>query len=142
MLAETVPRQTQRLYHLVDQAKPNIDLSERLVAAEEAIYASKSDPMVNWDVEDLKLAFEAAGLVVEVINEQTSSQLHITSTLLERWFAPTNPKKERPTYAQHLAHFLKPAELKTVQDLFTRCLLNQTVSWSNTIAFVRASAVL
>jgi putative ATPase len=142
VLAETVPRHTQRLYHLVDRAKLNLDLYERLVAAEEAIYTSKSDPMVNWDVEDLKLAFETAGLVVEVINERTSSKLHITSILLERWFAPTNSKKERPTYAQHLARFLKRAELKTVQDLFTRCLLNQTVGWSNTTAFVRARALL
>lgn len=141
VVAQTVPHHTQRLYRLVESAKLNLDLYERLVAAEEAIYTSKSDPMVNWDVEDLRLAFAAAGLVVEAFAERTSSQLHITSTLLERWFAATNQKQERLTYAQHLAHLLNSAELKAVQDLFACSLLNQTVTWSNTIAFVRATAL-
>jgi putative ATPase len=88
------------------------------------------------------VTFEAAGLVVEVTTERTSTQLHITSALLERWFASTaTTTKERPTYAQHLARFLTAAEVRTVQDLFTRFLLHQTVTWSSTIAFVEATAL-
>ncbi len=66
VLAETISRHTQRLYRLPHSTKLNADLYERLVQAEEAIYADALDPMVNWDVEDLRVAFEAAGLVVEV----------------------------------------------------------------------------
>lgn len=54
VLAETIPRHTQRLYRLLDPKKLDGDLYERLVAAEEAIYASSSDPMVNWDADDLR----------------------------------------------------------------------------------------
>lgn len=142
VLAETLPRHTQRLYRLLSPTKLDADLYSRLVAAEEAIYASSSDPMVNWDADELRVAFDAAGLVVEVTTERNSTQMHITPALLERWFAPTAATtKERLTYAQHLARFLKAAEVLTVQDLFTRSLLHQTVTWSSTIAFVQATAL-
>ncbi len=112
-----------------------------LVVAEEAIYADESDPMVNWDADELRVAFETAGLFVEVTTERSSTQMHITPALLERWFSPSAATKERPTYAQRLARFLKEAEIRAVKDLFTRSLLHQTVTWSSTIAFVQAAAL-
>lgn len=142
VLAETVPRHTQRLYRLLDPTKLDADLYERLVAAEEAIYASESDPMVNWDADELRVMLESAGLVVEVTTERSVTQMHVTPALLERWFAPTAAVTERSTYAGHLARFLKEAEVRAVQDLFTRSLLHQTVTWSSTIAFVHATALI
>lgn len=53
VLAESVPRHTQRLYRWLESKQMDADLYERLVMAEEAIYADSSDAMVNWDVEDL-----------------------------------------------------------------------------------------
>ncbi len=137
VLAETIPRHTQRLYRLLDPTKLDTDLYERLVAAEEAIYADESDPMVNWDADELRVAFEAAGWVVEVTTERSSTQMHITPALLERWFI-TTATTERLTYAQRLTRLLKEAEIRAVQDFFTRSLLHQTVTWLNTIAFVQA----
>lgn len=93
-MAETVPRHTQRLYRLLDPTKLDADLYERLVAAEEAIYADESDPMVNWDADELRVAFEAAGLVVEITTKRSSTQMHITPALLERWFSSTAAIKE------------------------------------------------
>jgi putative ATPase len=143
VLAETVPRHTQRLYRLLDPTRLNDDLYKKLVAAEEAIYASSSDPMVNWDADELKLVIEAAGLAVEVITQRTSTQMYITPTLLERWFPHTvGITKERPTYAQHLNRFLTAAEVLTVQDLFTSSLLHQIVTWSSTIAFMQATPLI
>jgi putative ATPase len=135
VLAETVPRYTQRLYRLLDPQQLDIDLYQRLVVAEEAIYTNTSEPMVNWDADDLRMAFLAAGLVVEVTTERALTQMHITPTLLERWFAATG---ERPTYAASLARFLCETEVRAIQDLFTRYLRDQTVIWESTIAFVRA----
>jgi len=97
--------------------------------------------MVNWDADELRVAFETAGLFVEVTTERSSTQMHITPALLERWFSPSAATKERPTYAQRLARFLKEAEIRAVKDLFTRSLLHQTVTWSSTIAFVQAAAL-
>lgn len=139
ILAEAVPHHAQRLYQLLERAKLNPHLYEKLVAAEEAIYASDSDSMVNWDAADLRLAFEAAGMVAQMTVERSTTQMYITSALIERWFAlATAIEQERPTYAQHLARFLNDAEIQTVQDIFTRLLLHQTVAWASTIAFIQA----
>ncbi len=108
------------------------------MAAEEAIYSDTSDPMVNWDAFDLRKAFESAGLVVEVTEERSQTSMHITSTLIDRWFA-TISATTRPSYAAHLAKNLHAEEIRAVKELFTRSLLHQTVNWESAIAFVRSS---
>jgi putative ATPase len=139
VLAETVPRHTQRLYKLLDPNKLNADLYEQLIIAEETIYTHQSDLMVNWDVEDLQKAFEATGLVVAVQIEQNSTQMHITPAFLNRLFTPN---QARPSYADRLAVHLRAEEVSAVQKLFTKYLLNQTVAWKSTIAFVQASYIM
>lgn len=77
-------------------------------------------------------------MAVEVTSERTSTQMYITPALIQGWFASTvGTRKQRPTYAQHLAYFLTVEEVRTVQDLFTSSLLHQTVTWLSTIAFVQ-----
>ncbi|MEP0778326.1 AAA family ATPase [Microcoleus sp. ZQ-A2] len=137
VLAETVPRYTQRLYRLLDSSKLNADLYQRLVAAEEAIYSDNLDPMVNWDTDELRVAFESVGLVVEVDEERELTSMHITPALIERWFATTSATN-RPSYAAHLAKNLTEEEIRVVKELFNRSLLHQTVNWESAIAFVRA----
>jgi putative ATPase len=93
--------------------------------------------MVNWDVDDLQVAFEDVGLVVEVDEQRELTQMHITPALSDRWFATTSATN-RPSYAAHLAKNLHEEEIRAVKELFTRSLLHQTVNWENAIAFVRA----
>ncbi|BAZ34019.1 recombination factor protein RarA/unknown domain fusion protein (plasmid) [Cylindrospermum sp. NIES-4074] len=133
VLAETVPRHTQRLYRLLDRQKLDAKLCDRLVTAEEAMYTDSSDPMLNWDAEDLRMAFEAAGLIVEVVLEQSSTQMHITSAFLNRLFT-TGAK--RPSYLDRLALTLQPQELTAIKEIFSKYLLNQTVNWESSIAYV------
>lgn len=135
LLAETIPKHTQRLYQLLEADWFKVDVYERLIAAEEAIYRNESDPMVNWDTEDLRMAFEQAGLQVQIQVEQTQTTMQITPTLLQRWF---NPSKNRPTYAGSLAKFLSPQEISTVQTQIKQHLGNQTIPWASAIAFLRA----
>jgi len=137
VLAESVPRHTQRLYRWLESKQMDADLYERLVMAEEAIYADSSDAMVNWDVEDLQKAFLFAGLSVEVFPERFQTNLHITPGLLERWFQISN--YPRPTLAMRLAQTLYQKEVEKIQELFTRYLLHQTLPWSTTVVFVKAS---
>ncbi|MBW4492224.1 MAG: AAA family ATPase [Oscillatoria princeps RMCB-10] len=135
VLAEAVTRHTQRLYRLLDSHWLDAGLYQRLAVAEEAIYASESDPLVNWDAGDLRTAFETAGLAVEIEVSRSTAHTHITPALLERWFASAGT---RPTYAAHLSRSLSEAEIVTVKDIFSRHLRNQTVIWESSIAFVRA----
>jgi len=136
VLAETVPRYTQRLYRLLEKSLLDADLYQRLVAAEEAIYTDKLDPMVNWDVDELRVALESVGLVVEVDEERALTQMHITPALIERWFATTSATN-RPSYAAHLAKKLTEEEIRVVKELFIRSLLHQTVNWESAITFQR-----
>ncbi|WP_341530971.1 AAA family ATPase [Nostoc sp. UHCC 0302] len=136
VLAETVPRHTQRFYRLLEEQKLDAQLYERLVVAEEAIYADQSDPMINWDVNDLRNALASAELTVEVVIERNLTPMHISSSFLSRLFtANTN----RPSYADRLAQNLTQEEIHTLQDLFTRYFLNQSVSWESTVAFLKIS---
>ncbi|MBD2254814.1 AAA family ATPase [Nostoc parmelioides] len=136
ILAETVPRYTQRFYRLLEDYPLDSKLYKSLMSAEEAIYDDGSDPMLNWDVDDLRNAFKLAGLEAKVIVEKNLTQMHISSHFLERLF--TN-NKHRPSYTQRLGQNLTPEELEKLKGIFTQYLLNQTIPWESTIAFIRAN---
>jgi putative ATPase len=135
-LAETIPRHTQRLYRLLNPEQISKKLLNRLIKAEESIYANPSDPMVNWDVDELRSLFHTANLTVDIQVEQTQTDIHITSHLLERWF---QPGELRPSYADHLSHSLSESEVKTVREWFVGHLLNQRVPWEGAIAFIQVN---
>lgn len=137
-LAERIPRHTQRLYRLVDLSALTDALQQRIIAAEEAIYAEPSDPLVNWDVTDLVVGFESCGLEVEFSVDEEVSDMQITANVIERWFAPSTTDK--PSYGQRLAALLSSEEVKQVRQLFERQLLNKTVRWSGKIAFLLCKA--
>ena len=135
-LAEPVARYTQRLYALVDLAPLGAALAGKVKEAEEAIYADPHDPLVNWDEEDLRLAFEAAGCSeVKVEAQATTVETRITPALLTRWFSPA-PAGDRPSYSQRLTARLTPDELVAVQALYVRTLTGQVVPWRTTMAYV------
>jgi putative ATPase len=138
VLAENVARHTQRLYRLLDASQLDAELSERLAAAEEEIYANSADPMVNWDVEDLRLALIAAGVKVKITVEHYPTQLYVSPDLLNRWFSANAADSKRPAYVEYLSRYLSASEISLVRALFERSLLNRTVDWSTTVAFLKA----
>ncbi|MCP6758498.1 MAG: AAA family ATPase [Fischerella sp. CENA71] len=136
VLAQTLPVHTQRFYRLLDSKKVDVQLYKRLVTAEEAIYTESTDPMLLWDAEDLREAFESAGLVVEVSLERSCTQMYITSAFMNRLFSAN---ATRPSYAQRLVGKLKAEEIADVHELWKQQLLNQIVTWESTIAFIKAA---
>jgi putative ATPase len=136
-LVETLSCQSQRLHQLVDLNRLDPDLSERLIAAEEAIYADASNPQVNWNVEDLVAHFTAAGFTqVQSKVESLQSQRLIELRQLNHWFSPGGEK--RHTYANFLAQALDEDELQQVRKLFDHCLANHTVTWTTSQVFLVA----
>ena len=137
-LAEPVPRHTQRLYALVDLSALGAPLAQKVRDAEEAIYATADDPLVNWDAEDLRASFAATGFeAVQVNGQEMVVDARLTPALVARWFNPAVPG-ERPSYSQRLATVLDPAEMAAVQALYERSLTNQTVPWRSVMAYVMA----
>lgn len=134
VLAESVPARGQRLSHLLDSAQIDPCLYQRLSEAEETLYSNPKDPMVNWDVFDLQQYFNLAKLNCEIETVIFQTQVAIAPTLLERWLGSTG-KYHQLMMAQGLT--LK--EIERIRQHFTQQLVNQTVTWHRSIAFVHAT---
>ncbi|MFN8489734.1 MAG: AAA family ATPase [Caldilineaceae bacterium] len=132
-LAERISRHTQRLYQLIDWNGLDKNLVGRIIQAEEAIYSDASDPLVNWDVDDLVKLFEGASLKVVTQTEEETTELQVTSGVIERWFAPS--QTGRPSYGERLAAQLSAGEIKQVRTRFEQQLLNQVVSWRGRLVY-------
>jgi putative ATPase len=141
VLAETLPRHTQRIYELIDANSLKPKLYQKWVKAEEQIYQNREDIWVNWSEADLENIFVQAGLSPNIHLEQTQTGLRITPEVIDRWFNPEHSASRtlsRLSYSQHLSKYLTATEISTVQTLVQRTLSNQTVQWKGAIAFVVA----
>ncbi len=135
-LAESIPRQAQRLYQLIAGQSLDPDLYQRWVRAEEAIYTHPQDCRMNCDSTDLQKASEQVGLQTEIETEQQIADLYISDALIDRWFAiATTP----PSYADYLAQTLTTTEIAEIQTRFRQQLQNQSIPWKTAIAFLKAS---
>ena len=140
-LAETLLKHAQRLYDLVDLAPLGDDLRQRVLEAEEQIYANPDDPVVGWDLTDLQRALEAAGIEDLAVEQQVQeTEILVSKATLDRWFA-TEVEGGRPSYAQHL--LASPArdgitadELALVRATYESQLANQTIPWRTRLAYV------
>jgi putative ATPase len=137
LLAETLPRHTQRLYALVgDRLKSR--LYKRLVQAEEAIYANPEDPMVNWDEQDLETLLPQDIAISTVTVERSVLLVQVTAPHLARWFpAQATSPQARPSYAEQLAQRLSADELEQIRRVFHATLTDQTVEWRRAIAYLK-----
>jgi putative ATPase len=134
-LAETAVRYSQRLHDLVDLSSVDGDLRQRVVEAEEAIYAGGDDPLINWDADDLRRGLKATGFGEVVVQEEIQqSEVLVSPATLDRWFA-LDGDRARPSYAQHLLQRLTMDELTEVQALFRRQLAGQTAPWRTRLVF-------
>ena len=141
-IAQVIPRRGQRLHALVDWSPAPDGLAEKVRAAEDAIYTDPDDALVNWDAEDAEAALEAAGYVDVRLNvAQQTTKRQMTAGHLERWFETEEVAAGRPGYASRLRDAgLSDEEVETVQDLYTRQLQNETVSWRTVLLYASAAA--
>ncbi len=137
-LVETIVRYSQRLYELVDLSPLENDLRQRIIEAEEEVYAALTDPLVNWEAADLRRGLEAAGFDDIALHEEVQEvEVLVSPATLERWFS-SEMERGRPSYAQHLLRRTTADELAQVKALFERQLAGQTVPWRTRIVFVVA----
>lgn len=139
LLVEAIPAQTQRLYELLNKEGWDVQLYEKLAAAEEKIYKilpSSSFKPALWDTEALLDSLNEPSLTTTITVEQTVTHLRITPALIDRWFSPG---QDRPSYADHLSASLSSAELATLRAIVVQRLSHQVVEWQGAIAFVSIS---
>ncbi|MBF2079716.1 MAG: AAA family ATPase [Synechococcales cyanobacterium T60_A2020_003] len=137
LLAETIPRHTQRLYQLVERDRLKPRIVKRWIEAEEAIYGNPDDPMVNWDESDLEAVIPSELGAIALSVEHSTTSIQITPAQLDRWFPPqSSPSNQRPSYGEHLAQTLSPKEIESIEQLLRVSLTYQTVSWTSAIAYL------
>jgi putative ATPase len=147
VLAEIVPKYTQRLHQLVQLSALPTELIDRITAVEESIYNNVQDPMVNWDHHDLQRIFEHVGFAnVEIFTETITSTWRISGDQIERWFS-LESKGNRPTFAQHLLNGapearLETPELETLKRIFQQQLIDKDVPWQSTTLYLVAHSSL
>ncbi|MBE9078904.1 AAA family ATPase [Romeria aff. gracilis LEGE 07310] len=134
-IAETIPRRAPRLYQYLNPEELDPDLYARLAAAEAAIYADPKDARVNWDADDLRQLFLAAGFQLETALQTYTSSMTVTEQRLADWFEPSQPGRG---YASRIGQQLSPAEVATVRQWFSCQLRQQTVPWTRTVIFIQA----
>ncbi len=143
-LAETAPQYTQRIYALGDLSLLQPQLTERLIAAEEAIYTDTTDPLVNWDDDTLETALFAAfpeetrAGRVSMERIDTDMDVRITEAVIRRWFGPSLGK--RKSYGERLAERMRPAEIRHIESWIREQLLNQTVVWRRRAALIQVAS--
>ncbi|MFO7820467.1 MAG: AAA family ATPase [Lentisphaeria bacterium] len=134
ILAEVIPRKTQRLYDLLPPKALNPDRLKKLKLAEESIYEDRKDPMVNWDETSLSQALQDAGYPQNEVNLfEIQSPQFISVNHMQRWF---NDKmaKDASGYANSLRRYLSDQDINVVRQAYTTHLQNQTVQWHTAYA--------
>ncbi len=142
VLAEAMPKYTQRLYQLIAPERLGVKLHRKLAKAEESIYTHADQPMLTWDIEDLNAQFKDVGTNLALQLEHTQTDLRITPALLDRWFSPGGDTRsaqanQRPSYLDHLQNSLTALEIAKVREAAFTMLQHQTVPWQGAIAFIR-----
>lgn len=133
VLAESVPRCSQRICDLLAAEAIGKALYSRWQATENHIYESALNPQLAWKVEPSVEFFQSRGFRVNVEQVENNADLYVSASLIDRWFA-TNP--EKPSYADYLRMKLSDEDVAKIQTLLTQRLLNQTVQWRHEIAYM------
>lgn len=130
-LAEGLPRRAQRLHALAALAGLPADLRQRVVQAEEAIYADPANPLVNWDADQLVELFGGAGFSqITARVETTTASRRLSPQQLAQWFNPGG--ETHHTYAFYLRRGLEEEEVALVRRAYERELANRLVEWNST----------
>lgn len=126
VLLESLPGETQRLYHLVPEDAVEVSLLERWKTAEEAIYQDKTRPMLSWGPDDLVRAFEEAGGVCSCEIIPQSAEKRISPALVKHWFSG-----EEGSYVHRLQSVISDDEAKTVEKLLQSHVAGEVVTWTS-----------
>lgn len=134
IVAETIPRRSQRLYDWLSAASVPADLYAKLVHAEEHMYVNPDSPLA-WDVDELAALGTELGGSVAIAWLSLATDVRITAALLHRWFDDQLPT----SYASRLSPLLSKLELTAIQQAFQRTCLQQTRSWHSELAIVSST---
>jgi putative ATPase len=139
-LSENIFCLAQRLYKLIDLEQKKVNLFNRVVEAEEAIYQQSTNPHLAWNEDDLKSLFLQGGFETVDIERKTQKyNRQISKADIDTWFAPGTDAQ--PTYAYYLSKILESEEIASLHEIFLKTLSKKNVIWTSnqSLVFVQAS---
>ncbi|MFZ4639876.1 MAG: AAA family ATPase [Nodosilinea sp.] len=134
LLAEAIPRESQRISALIKGAALSPDLLERWQRAEVKLLENPSDRRFNWHIQTLVDLLEQANFKVMFRQERVATSLYISPALGQRWFSPG---QQQPSYGDYLAQHLSPQEVAEIRTQTLGQLGGQTVQWESTVAYLQ-----
>ncbi len=139
-LMQTIPKEGQRLYDLVDWSEESEALLTHVKQAEESIYADVDDVLVNWDAEDVETAVTEAGLTTHHLQlEREMQQRRMTGQQVARWFALDGDEGQKLSYGRRLLQAgVNKKELAKVETLYRRQLSEKMVAWRTQVCYLTA----
>ncbi|MBN2444795.1 MAG: AAA family ATPase [Spirochaetales bacterium] len=136
-LAEIIPSKTTKLLSLIPEDSLDPGIYKKCKKAEESVYQSPSNILVNWTEADIKEFLTAAGFVTITLKIKTYSEERvITEKDLKRWL--DTEKKESESYGQGLRTRLSDKEYTQVLSVLYKQLTNSVQEWKHTILFIYA----
>ncbi|MFZ4674371.1 MAG: AAA family ATPase [Nodosilinea sp.] len=135
LLAETIPRHSQRISALVESSSLSKALVKRWHQAEEAIAQSTTDPRFSWQADTVTTLFRTVGFTVQLSEDVLHSRIYISPALLQRWFAPDSTPL---SYRDQLAPHLSEKDVAMIQQVCERQLQGQTVQWRSPMIYLTA----
>ena len=129
VLAEPVPRLSQRLHRLAPPTGLAPDLFARWRDAEEAVH-TEPDARLSWEGADLAELFAAAGLEATVEHGEVERHLRVTGRLVERWWSGS--------YGQRLAQHLEPGELERIRRFSQAAWIDRDLTWRTGLVWLVA----
>ncbi|HIK14399.1 MAG TPA: AAA family ATPase [Leptolyngbyaceae cyanobacterium M33_DOE_097] len=124
VLAESIIRETQRIYQLFKPKTLPAKLQQKVTEIESAIYTKPDDPSLNWDVADLQQELAQQGLNVTITVEQAQTETRLSAQLVDR-------------YLKQLQPHLTQREVSQVQTALY-LLVEQPILWRSAIAYIVA----
>jgi putative ATPase len=135
LLAETIPRHSQRISALVESSSLSKALVKRWHQAEEAIAQSTTDTRFSWQADTVTTLFRTVGFTVQLSEDVLHSRIYISPALLQRWFAPDSTPL---SYRDQLAPHLSEKDVAMIQQVCERQLQGQTVQWRSPMIYLTA----
>ncbi|MEE3232902.1 MAG: AAA family ATPase [Candidatus Latescibacterota bacterium] len=138
-LSENLFFLAQRLYKLFDLKQKKMDLFNRVVEAEEAIYQKSANQDLVWNEDDLQSLFLRGGFRPVTVERHTQKyHRHISKKDIDTWFAPGTDAQ--PTYSYYLSKTLESEEITSLHGIFLKSLSKKNVIWTSNQALVFVKA--
>ncbi|MDR3199905.1 MAG: AAA family ATPase [Spirochaetales bacterium] len=143
VLAQTVPALGSRFFAAAPALGLEAAAREKILAAEEEMYAASGNPLLAWGPPDLEAAAARAGLRdVRLVTEYYEEERLVSPANIAAWFGPlfSADTAGASGYAAALMPLLDAEERQTLKTWLESSVAGKVIPWKSCTAFVTGLA--